>query len=164
MFIKVKKLLHIIKNKVNIINEVIHKGKSIKAINGWINDRSLIYWKETHKQISDRKLELEEKVAKSKAKVKVFEDLEQPTTALKTWFASNKNASCGKTMLADTYWNVPMLDAPRQRCTDRREHGRYLTRNFWMIDPDFNRKNKTNNPNKDLNTSMTHNWKEANET
>ena len=67
-------------------------------------------------------------------------------------------------MQADTYWNVRLLDAPRPRCTDRREHGRYLTRNFWMIDPDFNRKNKTNNPNMDLNISMKHKWKEANET
>ena len=39
------------------------------------------------------KLELE--VAKSKAKVKVFEELEQPTTALKMIFALRKNASCG---------------------------------------------------------------------
>ena len=37
-------------------------------------------------------LELEEKVAKSKSKVKVFEELEQPPTALRTSFASRKNA------------------------------------------------------------------------
>ena len=57
-------------------------------------------------------LELEEKLAKSKAKVKVFAELEQPKTELKTSFASRKNASCGKTMQADSYWNVPLLDAP----------------------------------------------------
>ena len=44
------------------------------------------------------KLELGEKVAKSKAKVKVFEEVEQPTTSLKMSFVSRKNASCGKTM------------------------------------------------------------------
>ena len=42
------------------------------------------------------KLELQEKVAKSKAKVKVFEELEKPATALKTTFVPRKNASCGK--------------------------------------------------------------------
>ena len=73
------------------------------------------------------KLELEEKVAKSKAKVKVFEELEQPTAALRTSFVSRKNAPCGKTIQADSCWNAPLLDAPHQRCTDRREHGRYLT-------------------------------------
>ena len=46
----------------------------------------------------EEKLDLEEKVAKSKAKVKVFEELEQPTTALKMTSASRKNAPCGKTM------------------------------------------------------------------
>ena len=34
----------------------LHKGKSIKDIIDWINDRSLIYWKETHKQISGKNL------------------------------------------------------------------------------------------------------------
>ena len=76
------------------------------------------------------KLEIDEKVAKSKAKVKVFEELEQPTTALKTSFASRKNAPCGKTMQADSYWNVPLLHAPHQRCTDRREHGEISYKEF----------------------------------
>ena len=83
------------------------------------------------------KLELEEKVAKSTAKVKVFVVLEQPTTSLKTSFSPRKNAFCGKAMQADSYWNVPLLHAPRQRCTDRREHVRYFTRNFKMRDPYF---------------------------
>ena len=78
--------------------------------------------KHTSRHQAER-LELEEKLAKSKAKVKVFEELEQSTTALKTLFAPRKNkaiAFCGKTMQADSYWNVPLLDAPHQRCTDRR--------------------------------------------
>ena len=75
-------------------------------------------------------MELEEKVAKSKAKVKVFEELEQRTTALNASFLSRKNAPREKIMQADSYGNVPLLDAPHQRCTEKREHGRYLTRNF----------------------------------
>ena len=51
---------------------------SSKAKKGGVNGRSLIYWKQTDKQIE--KSELQEIVAKSKAKVKVFEELEQPTT------------------------------------------------------------------------------------
>ena len=43
------------------------------------------------------KLELEEKIAKSKAKVKVFEELEQPTTRFKKPFAPRKKASYRKT-------------------------------------------------------------------
>ena len=109
------------------------------------------------------KLELEEKVAKSKAKVKVFEELEQPTAALRTSFVSRKNAPCGKTIQADSCWNAPLLDAPHQRCTDRREHGRYLTRNFKMGDPDFTIIDQMNNPSIDLNTAKKDNWQEANE-
>ena len=45
-------------------------------------------------------------------------------------FESRKSASCEKTMPADSYWNVPSLDRPHGRCTDRRENGRYLTMNF----------------------------------
>ena len=100
------------------------------------------------------KLEPEKNVAKSKAKVKVLEELEQPTTALRTPFAPRKTARCGKAMQADSYWNVSLLDEPRQRCTDRREHERHLTRNFTMRDPDFTRIDQMNNPN----------WQEANET
>ena len=108
-------------------------------------------------------MELEEKVAKSKTKDKVFEELEQPTTALKTSFASRKKAPCGQTMQADSYWNVPLLDAPHQRCTDRREHGKYLTRNFKMRDPEFTSINQMNNPNIHLNNAGKDNWQEANE-
>ena len=100
------------------------------------------------------KLEPEKNVAKSKAKVKVLEELEQPTTALRTSFAPRKTARCGKAMQADSYWNVSLLDEPRQRCPDRREHERHLTRNFTMRDPDFTRIDQMNNPN----------WQEANET
>ena len=100
------------------------------------------------------KLEPEKNVAKSKAKVKVLEEREQPTTALRTSFAPRKTAPCGKAMQADSYWNVSLLDEPRQRCTDRREHERHLTRNFTMRDPDFTRIDQMNNPN----------WQEANET
>ena len=60
----------------------------------------------------------------------MFEELKQPTTVLKMSFKSRKNASCDKTMQADSYWNVPPLDRPHGRCTDRRENGRYLTMNF----------------------------------
>ena len=76
------------------------------------------------------KLELEGKIAKSKAKVKVFEELEQPTALLNMPFAPRKKASCGKTMQVGSYWNVPPLDTQHQRCTDRRENGRYFTRNY----------------------------------
>ena len=103
------------------------------------------------------KLELKEKVAKSKAKVKVFEELEQSTTTLKMSFALRKNASCGKTMQTDSYQNVPPLDTPHQRCTDRRENGRYLTRNFKMRGPDFSSIGEMNNPNMDLNTAIIKN-------
>ena len=108
-------------------------------------------------------MELEEKVAKSKAKVKVFKELEQPTTALKTSFASKKNAPCGKTMQTDSYWNVPFIDVSHQMCTDRRGHGRYLTKNFKMRDPDFTGISQLNNPNMDLITARKKNWYEANE-
>ena len=100
------------------------------------------------------KLEPEKNVAKSKAKVKVLEEREQPTTALRTSFAPRKTAPCGKAMQADSYWNVSLLDEPRQRCPDRREHERHLTRDFTMRDPDFTRIDQMNNPN----------WQEANET
>ena len=100
------------------------------------------------------KLEPEKNVAKSKAKVKVLEEREQPTTALRTSFAPRKTAPCGKAMQAGSYWNVSLLDEPRQRCPDRREHERHLTRNFTMRDPDFTRIDQMNNPN----------WQEANET
>ena len=100
------------------------------------------------------KLEPEKNVAKSKAKVKVLEERKQPTTALRTSFAPRKTAPCGKAMQADSYWNVSLLDEPRQRCPDRREHERHLTRNFTMRDPDFTRIDQMNNPN----------WQEANET
>ena len=45
-------------------------------------------------------LEYEEKVAKSKATLKVLEELEQPTAALKMSLTPRKNASCscGKTI------------------------------------------------------------------
>ena len=109
------------------------------------------------------KLELEEKVAKPKAKVNVFKELEQPTTALKTSFATKRNASCGKIMQTDSYWNVPLLDASHQRCTDRREHEEYLTRDFKMRDPNFTSIDQMNNPNMDLNTAMNNNWQKANE-
>ena len=49
----------------------------------------------------------------------MFEELKQPTTVLKMSFKSRKNASCEKTMQADSYWNVPPLDRPHGRCTDR---------------------------------------------
>ena len=42
--------------------------------------------KEHTSRYQAEKLELEEKVAKSKAKVEVFEELEQPTTTLKMPF------------------------------------------------------------------------------
>ena len=109
------------------------------------------------------KLELEEKVAKSKAKVKVFEELEQPTTALKTSFAPRKNAAWRKTMQADSYWNVPLLDAPHQRCTDRSEHGMHHARNFKMGDPAFTSIDQMSNPNVDLKTAIKNSWQEANE-
>ena len=60
----------------------------------------------------------------------MFEELEKPTAVLKMSFESRKSASCEKTMPADSYWNVPPLDRPHGRCTDRRENGRYLTMNF----------------------------------
>ena len=99
----------------------------------------------------------------TRPKVKVFEELEQPTAALKTLFASRKNGPRGKTMQADSYWNVPLLDVPHQRCTDRREHGRCLTRNFKMRGPDFISIDQMNNPNIDLNTARKDNRQEANE-
>ena len=37
------------------------------------------------------KLELEGKAAKSKAKVKVFEELEQPTTAFRVWISLTRS-------------------------------------------------------------------------
>ena len=109
------------------------------------------------------KLAIEEKVAKSKAKVKVFKELEQQTTALRMSFGSRKNALCGKIMQPDSYWNVSLLDAPHQRCNDRREHGRYLTRNFKMRDPNFISIDHMNNPNMNLNIAGKDNWQEANE-
>ena len=42
------------------------------------------------KHTSRYQAEKEEKVAKPKAKVKVFKELEQPTIALKTSFATNR--------------------------------------------------------------------------
>ena len=65
-------------------------------------------------------------------------------------------------MQAESNWNVLLLDAPHQRCTDRREHGRCLTRNFKMRDPDFTSKDQMNTPKMDLNIVMKHNWQEAN--
>ena len=56
---------------------------------------ALFIEKKHKRRYQAEKLEFKEKVAKSKAKVKVFEELEQPTTALKTSFASRKNAPCG---------------------------------------------------------------------
>ena len=103
------------------------------------------------------KLEPEKNVAKSKAKVKVLEELEQPTTALRTSFAPRKNASCGKTMQADSYWYVPLLDPPHQRFTDRKEHDRYLKRNFKIRDPDFTSVDQMNNPNMDFNNAVKDN-------
>ena len=47
-----------------------------EAKNGCINRGNLIYWKEHTSRYQAEKLELEEKVAKSKATVKVFEELE----------------------------------------------------------------------------------------
>ena len=116
-------------------------------------ETSIIEKKHTSRYQAE-KLEPEENVAKSKTKVKVFEELEQPTAALRMSFASGKTAPCGKATQADSYWNVSLLDAPRQRCTDRREHQRHLTRNFKMRDPDFTSIDQMNNPN----------WQEANET
>ena len=50
--------------------------------------------KKTQKQISGRKLELEERVAKSKAMVKVLEELEQPAICSKEkCFLWENNAS-----------------------------------------------------------------------
>ena len=76
-----------------------------------MTEASFIEKKQTSRYQAE-KLELEEKIVNSKAKVKVFKELEQPTTVLKTSFAPRKNATCGKTMQADSYWNVPLLDAP----------------------------------------------------
>ena len=64
--------------------------------------------------------------------MKVFEELEQPTTALKMSFAPRKIASCGKTMQADSYQNVPLLEASHQMCTDRGQHGRYILQGILM--------------------------------
>ena len=66
-------------------------------------------------------------------------------------------------MQADSYWNVPLLDASHQRCTDSREHEEYLARDFKMRDPNFNSIDQMNNPNMDLNTAMNNNWQKANE-
>ena len=66
-------------------------------------------------------------------------------------------------MQANSYWNVPLLNVPHQRCTDRREHGRYLTRNFKMRHLDFTSIEQMNNPNIDLNIARKYNWQEANE-
>ena len=66
-----------------------------------------------------------------------------------------------KVTQADNYWNIPLLDAPHQTCTDRREHERYLTRNFKIRNPDFTRIDQMNNL--DLNTARKDNWQEANE-
>ena len=66
-------------------------------------------------------------------------------------------------LIADGYWNVPLLDAPHQWCTDRKEHGRYLTRDFKIRDPDFTSIDQMNTPNIDLNTARKDNWQEANE-
>ena len=49
-------------------------------------------------------------------------------------------------MQADSYWDVSLLDTPHQRCIDRRENGRYLTRNFKMRDPDFISTDKMRDP------------------
>ena len=120
---------------------------------------SFIKNKQTSRYLAE-KLKFEEKVAKSKAKVKVFEKLEQPTTVLKIPFAPRKNASYGETKQADSYWNVPPLETPHERCTDRREKGGYLTRNFKMRDPDFT---SIDNPSMDLNNAIKDNWQEAND-
>ena len=48
-------------------------------------------------------------------------------------------------MQAESYWDVPTLDTPHQY-TDRRENGRYLTRNFKMTDPDFTSIGKMRDP------------------
>ena len=100
-----------------------------------------------HSRYQAENLELEEKEAQSKAMIEIFEELEQPTAALKMSFAPRGNASYGKIMQADSYWDV-LLDIPCQKCPDRRENGRYLSRNFnirdaeltsigEMRDPDF---------------------------
>ena len=76
-----------------------------------------------------------------------------------------------KIMQADSYWNVPPLDTPCQRYTDRRQNGRYPTRNFRMRDPDFTSIDKMrgldftsiDNPSMGLNTGIKDNWQEANE-
>ena len=78
-------------------------------------------------------------------------------------FASRKNAACGKTMQANSYWNVPLLDAPHQSGTDRKEHRKYLTRVFQMRDPDITSIDQMNNLNVSLNTSRKDDWQEANE-
>ena len=57
------------------------------------------------------KLGLEEKLAESNAIIKTFEELEQPTAALKMSFAPRENAFFGKTLQADSYWDV-LLDRP----------------------------------------------------
>ena len=103
------------------------------------------------------KLELEEKLAKSKANGNVFEELEQPKAALRSSCSTRKNAPCGKTMQADSYWNVPLLDAQHQRCPDRREHGRYLTRKSKIRNPDFTSIDQMSKPNMDLNTARKDN-------
>ena len=56
-------------------------------------------------------LGLEENVAESNAIIKTFEELEQPTAALKMSFAPRENAFFGKTLQADSYWDV-LLDRP----------------------------------------------------
>ena len=52
------------------------------------------------------KLGLEENVAESNAIIKTFEELEQPAAALKMSFAPRENAFFGKTLQADSYWDV----------------------------------------------------------
>ena len=80
-------------------------------------------------------LGLQKKVAKPKAKFKVFKEVEHPTAVLKMPYAPKKNASFEKTMQAKSNWNVPgMLDTPSQRFTERRGNRRYLTRKFKMRD------------------------------
>ena len=66
-------------------------------------------------------------------------------------------------MQADSYWIVPLLDPPHQRFTDRKEHDRYLKRDFKIRDPDFTSIDQMNNPNMDFNNAVKDNWQEANE-
>lgn len=73
-------------------------------------------------------MELEEKEAKSNAKIKVFEEWKQPTAALMIPILPRKNASCGKKIQADSYWGIPHRDTSLRR---------YITRNFRVRGPNF---------------------------